>query len=198
MSDSWMRAKPWIDEPSKPIPSLIAVSSSSMVMTKVFRKPSTSVNHRWMNSTFRSLTVFMASAASSSQSSRDPVLFDACAVPNLTFPSSVAHVSRLFPTRYYACTMRRGRRASSGRPHRETGRDNESAESERQRRHPDLEPVARRRAGLGPVLAVHRRLPRATARSSSRRSGAARSSIPARSARSRPVATRTTRSTTRT
>jgi len=51
MSDSWMRAKPWMDEPSKPIPSFIASSSSSIVITNVLRKPRTSVNHKWMNST---------------------------------------------------------------------------------------------------------------------------------------------------
>ena len=57
-----MRANPWIDEPSKPMPSFMAVSSSSAVITKVFRKPRTSVNHRWMNSTSFSRIVSMAFA----------------------------------------------------------------------------------------------------------------------------------------
>jgi len=52
MSDSSIRAKPWIELPSKPIPSVMAFSSSSTSIVKAFRNPSTSVNHRWTNSIF--------------------------------------------------------------------------------------------------------------------------------------------------
>ena len=56
MSLSSIRLKPVTDEPSKPMPSSRASSSSSGVIEKLFRCPSRSVNHRWMNRTFSSLT----------------------------------------------------------------------------------------------------------------------------------------------
>ena len=49
MSDSWIRLNPSIEEPSNPIPSANAPSSSCDVIVNDFRKPSTSVNHRRMN-----------------------------------------------------------------------------------------------------------------------------------------------------
>ena len=49
MSDSSMRAKPSIEEPSKPMPSSKAPSSSAGVTAKLLRKPSTSVNQKRMN-----------------------------------------------------------------------------------------------------------------------------------------------------
>ena len=39
MSDSWIRLKPSIEEPSKPMPSANAPSSSCEVMVNDFRKP---------------------------------------------------------------------------------------------------------------------------------------------------------------
>ncbi len=45
-----------MDEPSKPIPSSSAPSSSAGVMEKLFRWPSMSVNQRWMNLTLCSFT----------------------------------------------------------------------------------------------------------------------------------------------
>ena len=51
MSDSSMRAKPSIDEPSKPTPSSSASSSSSTVIAKLFSEPRMSVNQRRMNLT---------------------------------------------------------------------------------------------------------------------------------------------------
>ncbi len=46
MSDSSIALKPVIDEPSKPIPSSSAPSSSLRVIEKLFRCPSRSVNQR--------------------------------------------------------------------------------------------------------------------------------------------------------
>ena len=46
MSDSWMRANPSIEEPSKPMPSVRAPSSSCEVIVNAFRNPRTSVNQR--------------------------------------------------------------------------------------------------------------------------------------------------------
>ena len=57
MSDSWMRLKPSIDEPSKPIPSRNAPSSSCDVIVNDFRNPRTSVNQRRTNRMPRSSIV---------------------------------------------------------------------------------------------------------------------------------------------
>ena len=57
MSDSSMRVKPSMDEPSKPMPSSSAPSSSSSVIAKLLRNPSTSVNQSRMNLMSLSLTV---------------------------------------------------------------------------------------------------------------------------------------------
>ena len=46
MSDSSIALKPVIDEPSKPIPSSSAPSSSLGVIAKLFRCPSRSVNQQ--------------------------------------------------------------------------------------------------------------------------------------------------------
>src|SRR5579884_898369 len=51
MSDSSIALKPVIDEPSKPIPSSSASSTSAGVMAKLFRWPSMSVNQRRRYST---------------------------------------------------------------------------------------------------------------------------------------------------
>src|SRR6266496_334842 len=51
MSDSSVALKPVIDEPSKPIPSSSAPSTSPGVTAKLFRCPSMSLNHRRTNST---------------------------------------------------------------------------------------------------------------------------------------------------
>jgi hypothetical protein len=56
MSDSSIALKPVIDEPSNPIPSSSASSSSLGVIAKLFRWPSMSVNQRRMNSTPSSRT----------------------------------------------------------------------------------------------------------------------------------------------
>ncbi len=58
MSDSSMRAKPSIEEPSKPTPSSSAGSSSSTVMATLFKEPRMSVNQRRMNFTSCSLAVW--------------------------------------------------------------------------------------------------------------------------------------------
>ena len=50
MSDSSIRLKPVIDEPSKPIPSSSAPSSSSLPTAKLFSWPMMSVNQKRMNS----------------------------------------------------------------------------------------------------------------------------------------------------
>ena len=64
MSDSWMRLKPSIDEPSKPMPSANAPSSSCEVMVNDFRKPRTSVNHSRTKRMPRSSTVRRTYSAS--------------------------------------------------------------------------------------------------------------------------------------
>ena len=46
MSDSVMRAKPSIEEPSKPMPSSKAFSSSAGAIATDFKNPKTSVNHK--------------------------------------------------------------------------------------------------------------------------------------------------------
>ena len=58
MSDSSIALKPVIDEPSKPIPSSSAPSSSGSVTAKLFRCPSMSVNQRWTKPISSSLTRF--------------------------------------------------------------------------------------------------------------------------------------------
>jgi hypothetical protein len=50
MSDSSIALKPVIDEPSKPMPSSSAPSSSSGVIAKLFRCPSRSLNQRSIDS----------------------------------------------------------------------------------------------------------------------------------------------------
>ena len=57
ISLSSIRAKPSIDEPSKPIPSSNAPSSSSTEIAKLFRTPRISVNHRRMNRTSFSFAI---------------------------------------------------------------------------------------------------------------------------------------------
>ena len=64
MSDSWIRLNPSIEEPSKPIPSANAPSSSCEVIVKAFRNPRTSVNHRRTNRIPRSSTVRSTYSAS--------------------------------------------------------------------------------------------------------------------------------------
>ena len=61
MSDSSIALKPVIDEPSKPIPSSSAPSSSGTVTAKLLRWPSMSVNQRWTKPTSSSLTLFITS-----------------------------------------------------------------------------------------------------------------------------------------
>jgi hypothetical protein len=51
MSLSSIRANPWIEEPSKPIPSSKAPSSSDGDMAKLFGRPRMSVNHNLTNLT---------------------------------------------------------------------------------------------------------------------------------------------------
>ena len=57
MSDSVTRANPSIAEPSKPIPSAKAFSSSAGAIATDFRKPKTSVNHNRIKRIFRSSRV---------------------------------------------------------------------------------------------------------------------------------------------
>jgi hypothetical protein len=64
MSDSWIRLKPSIDEPSNPIPSVKAPSSSWDVIVNDFRKPRTSVNQSRTNRIPRSSMVFRTYSAS--------------------------------------------------------------------------------------------------------------------------------------
>ena len=73
MSDSWMRLKPSIEEPSKPIPSANAPSSSCEVMVKDFRKPSTSVNQSRTKRMPRSSTVRRTYSASADRAIRPSV-----------------------------------------------------------------------------------------------------------------------------
>jgi len=51
MSDSWILVKPVMDEPSKPMPSSKAFSSSRGVIWKLLSTPSTSMNQNWMKET---------------------------------------------------------------------------------------------------------------------------------------------------
>ena len=64
MSDSWIRLNPSIDEPSNPIPSANAPSSSCDVIVKDFRNPRTSVNHSRTNRIPRSSIVRRTYSAS--------------------------------------------------------------------------------------------------------------------------------------
>jgi hypothetical protein len=64
MSDSWMRANPSIEDPSKPIPSVRAPSSSCEVIVNAFRNPRTSVNQSRTNRIPRSSIVRSTYSAS--------------------------------------------------------------------------------------------------------------------------------------
>src|SRR5439155_3008264 len=64
MSDSWIRLNPSIEDPSNPIPSAKAPSSSCEVIVKDLRKPRTSVNHSRTNRIPRSSTVRRTYSAS--------------------------------------------------------------------------------------------------------------------------------------
>ena len=66
MSDSSIALNPVTDEPSKPIPCMTASSSSRWVMAKLFRRPTTSVNHSWMKVMSSSFTRRITSARRSS------------------------------------------------------------------------------------------------------------------------------------
>ena len=57
MSFSFERANPSIEEPSTPIPLVIADSSSSEVIATPFRLPTISENHSLINLTSLSLTL---------------------------------------------------------------------------------------------------------------------------------------------
>ena len=57
MSDSWTRVKPSIAEPSNPMPSAKAPSSSAGATDTDLRYPSTSVNHNRTNRISRSSSV---------------------------------------------------------------------------------------------------------------------------------------------
>ena len=57
ISDSVMRAKPSMAEPSKPIPSAKAFSNSAGAIATDFRKPRTSVNHKRTKRMLRSSSV---------------------------------------------------------------------------------------------------------------------------------------------
>jgi len=57
MSDSYTRAKPWMADPSNPIPSESAPSSSAGATATDFRKPRTSVNQSRTKRTSRSSMV---------------------------------------------------------------------------------------------------------------------------------------------
>ena len=54
MSDSYTRAYPSMEEPSKPTPSANALSISAGAMATDFREPSTSANHSLTKWTLRS------------------------------------------------------------------------------------------------------------------------------------------------
>ena len=69
MSDSSMRLKPVIDEPSKPMPSANASSSSSLPIANDLSWPKMSVNQKRTNSTFSSLT--RLSTVEASEAMRD-------------------------------------------------------------------------------------------------------------------------------
>ena len=64
-------AKPSIEEPSKPMPSSNAPSSSCEVIVNDFRKPSTSVNQSRTNRIPRSSTV-RSTYSASAESTMDP------------------------------------------------------------------------------------------------------------------------------
>ena len=93
MSDSSRRAKPSIDEPSKPMPSSNASSSSSGEMANDFSVPSTSVNHRRTKRMSRSSTVRRTKSMSFSvlmgllptQAARAQVLLNHFYVPTTVF-----------------------------------------------------------------------------------------------------------------
>src|SRR5579859_4345039 len=79
MSDSSMALKPVIDEPSKPMPSSSAPSTSPTVIEKLFRCPSRSVNQRSMSST----PVFLISSRTRFRASGSDVarfLLSTCAI----------------------------------------------------------------------------------------------------------------------
>ena len=73
MSDSSIALKPVIDEPSKPMPSSSAPSSSSGVIAKLFRCPSRSVNQRSIDS-MPSVLHFASTACPGLLARRRPVL----------------------------------------------------------------------------------------------------------------------------
>jgi len=62
MSDSSIHWNPVILDPSNPIPTVSAVSSSSSVMAKLLRIPFISVNHSLINSTSFSCTISIISS----------------------------------------------------------------------------------------------------------------------------------------
>ena len=90
MSDSCTRAKPSIADPSKPMPSLNAPSSSAGAMATDFSEPSTSVNHSRTKRTSRS------SSARSTKSSCLPMALSLAR--RLLRKCFAAH-----PTRYAGC-----------------------------------------------------------------------------------------------
>ena len=78
MSDSSMRLKPVIEDPSKPMPSSKAPATSSRPTAKDFSWPRMSVNQKRMNSTFSSSTRLRTSSALAGEAS---VAAIGCAAP---------------------------------------------------------------------------------------------------------------------
>ena len=99
MSDSSIRLKPVIDEPSKPMPSSSAPSSSSLPTAKDFSWPRMSVNHSRMNWMSCSST----SASTSCLDAPVPVVVSIVAInlPFLVAAGGVAcsHAPEPFPSR---------------------------------------------------------------------------------------------------
>ena len=83
MSDSSIRLKPVIDEPSNPIPSANASSSSSLPTANDFSWPRMSVNQKRTNSTFSCST-----RASTSPGSAFPFVFAVATSINAVTPSA--------------------------------------------------------------------------------------------------------------
>src|SRR5919106_2834023 len=96
MSDSSIRLKPVIDEPSKPMPSSSASASSSRPTANDFSWPKMSVNQKRMNSTFSSSTRASTSAARVPTSS-GAIAIDAHLLPFVGLEDELALLARANP-----------------------------------------------------------------------------------------------------
>ena len=159
MSDSSIALKPVIDEPSKPMPSSSAPSTSLVVIEKLFRCPSRSVNQSSTSSMPRSLISFSTSLRAPGS---DVALFSlsTCAMPRSSSldDEGVYAVAASYPRRHGRALARAARRRRlAAPPRRLRGLDRAPRRRRLVLAPPERPPLGRRLGGAGQPVDPRRR-----------------------------------------